>query len=346
MTELDSFDMLPLKAQLVRLRAVAMEAIKRYPIDVARVRQVSHGENTTFRVMASDGADFLLRVHRPQRHGRGVDSTAAVKSEMRWLEAIARESSVSAPVPLPATAGELTVVVESPAVPGERVCSVLRWMNGQLRDGSASPVHLGRVGRVMAQLHEHAVHWKRPTDFVRMNWNWQTIFGDVMVYGKVGAGEAWALLPPKLEGEFHRVADHVGGVMNELGDGPDAVGLIHADMHLSNVLFQAGEARPIDFDDCGVGYWLYDMAVALWELRHKDNYSQFRAEFLSGYRSVRPIDDELLRHLDSFIAAREVAFGLWFAGMAQSNESFRAKFDKEMAFIEGSLNRVLPATAR
>lgn len=346
MAELDSFDVLPLKAQLARLRRVALDAIQRYPVRVAQLRQVSHGENTTFRVTAVDGADYLLRVHRPQRHGRGVDSAAAVRSEMQWLSAIARDSAVSAPVPLLSAAGELTVVVDNGSVPGQRVCSALHWMGGQLREHSATPVHLARVGFAMAALHEHAQRWRRSNDFVRMTWDWNTFFGDVMVYGKVGAAEAWTLLPPKLRFAFERVADHVGTVMAELGDGPDAVGLIHADMHMGNVLFHAGEARPIDFDDCGIGYWLYDIAVALWELRHKDNYAQYRAEFLGGYRAVRTLDDDVLRHLDSFIAAREVAFGLWFAGMSQTNQSFKAKFDKEMAFIEGSLNRVLPATAR
>lgn len=343
---LDSFDVLPLRTQLARLRTVAMQAIERYPIDVAHVRQVSHGENTTFRVTAVDGADYLLRVHRPQRHGRGVDSAAAIRSEMDWLSAIARESPVSAPVPVLSARGELTEVVDHSAVPGQRVCSVLRWMNGTQRKHSALPVHLARVGCAMAELHDHARGWTRPPGFVRMRWDWNTFFGDVMVYGKVGAKEAWTLLPSNLRSKFERVADHVGSVMAELGDGPDAVGLIHADMHMGNVVFHHGEARPIDFDDCGVGYWLYDIAVALWEMRHKDNYPECRSAFLSGYRAVRPIADDVLGHLDSFIAAREVAFGLWFAGMSQTNESFRAKFDNEMAFIEGSLKRVVPAIAR
>lgn len=170
MAELDSFDVLPRKTQLVRLRAVAMEAIMHYPIDVAHVRHVSHGENTTFRVTASDAADFLLRIHRAQRHGRGVDSSAAVRSELQWLAALARESPVSAPVPLPTVGRELAIVVDNEAVPGQRVCSVLHWMSGQLREHSASPIHLGRVGRAMAELHVHAQRWSRPKNFTRITW--------------------------------------------------------------------------------------------------------------------------------------------------------------------------------
>ena len=32
-------------------------------------------------------------------------------------------------------------------------------------------------------------------------------------------------------------------------------------------LFMRREVGLIDFDDCGFGYRLYDIAVALWELR-------------------------------------------------------------------------------
>ena len=45
-----------------------------------------------------------------------------------------------------------------------------------------------------------------------------------------------------------------------------ATGLIHADLHYENFLFHDGVARAIDFDDCGWGFYLYDVAVTLWEL--------------------------------------------------------------------------------
>ena len=57
--------------------------------------------------------------------------------------------------------------------------------------------------------------------------------------------------------------------MQRLGQGPNVFGLIHADAHLDNVLFDGQQARLIDFDDCGFGYRIYDVAVALWELRHR-----------------------------------------------------------------------------
>jgi Ser/Thr protein kinase RdoA (MazF antagonist) len=79
--------------------------------------------------------------------------------------------------------------------------------------------------------------------------------------------------------------------MAALGEGPDQFTLIHADLHLDNALFHRGEVQVIDFDDCGHGYLVYDLAVALWELRHRPDYQAFQDAMLAGYGSVRPLPD-------------------------------------------------------
>ena len=199
--------------------------------------------------------------------------------------------------------GKLTTVAASPDVPEARVCSVLRWMDGRIHAAAPRPVHLYRLGDVMARLHDHAARWRVPPGFVRIRWDWETFFGDTMVYGGIGAADVWELLPDDLRRRFARVASGMRRVMSQLGEGADNVGLIHADMHLGNALFWRGEVRVIDFDDCGFGYWLYDIAVPLWELRHRNDYGHFRSALIDGYTRRRPLPPGCLAHLDDFIAA-------------------------------------------
>lgn len=99
-------------------------------------------------------------------------------------------------------------------------------------------------------------------------------------------------------------------------------GLIHADLHLGNALFQHGDVKLIDFDDCGTGPRLYEVAVALWELRDGPDYPVFRDALLAGYQAEREVD---VTQLDEFIALRQIAFDLWYTGTAQVNPAFAAK---------------------
>jgi Ser/Thr protein kinase RdoA (MazF antagonist) len=214
-------------------------------------------------------------------------------------------------------------------------------MKGRNHNHSPRPVHLYRLGGVLAQLHDHADRWRLPDGFVRIRWDHEAYFGNTMVYGNVDAADAWKLLPANLQRDFAAVADEVGDVMQRLGQGPNVFGLIHADAHLDNVLFDGHRARLIDFDDCGFGYRIYDVAVALWELRHRDDYPTFNEAFVRGYIEHRELPVEQLKHLDAFIAAREVAFGLWLVGMAETRPAFRKELEAEFGYIERSLRIVL-----
>jgi len=341
------------RSEIMRIRRLAARAMSAYDVSEPRMELIAHGENTTFRVVGGDSnletlstsgeidGQFLLRVHRPTRHGRDVDSEAAIRSELRWLMALRADTSLAVPEPVPTVGGSLTTTATADGVAGPRVCSLLRWMKGRNHNRSARPVHLYRLGGVLAQLHNHADGWRPPDGFVRIRWDHEAYFGNTMVYGNVDAADAWTLLPANLQRDFERVAEEVSNVMGLLGQGPDVFGLIHADAHLDNVLFDGPETRLIDFDDCGFGYRIYDVAVALWELRHRDDFSSFKDALVGGYTEHRPLPIDQLRHLDAFIAAREVAFGLWLAGMAQTRPAFREELPAEFAYIERSLGIVL-----
>ena len=245
------------------MRRLAVRALDAFPLADRELRLVADEENTTFRVDATapDGRDrFLLRVHRPARHGRNVDSAAAIGSELGWL-----------------TASVLGAALDGRPSPHPR------------------PVHLRRLGSVMARLHNHAGQWRVPPGFVRIRWNWETFFGDTMVYGGISAAEVWDLLPDNLRRRFAQVASGMRSVMTHLGEGADTFGLIHADLHLGNALFWRDEVKVIDFDDCGFGYWLYDIAVALWELRHRHDYQDFRSALIDGYTRHRPLPAGVVR---------------------------------------------------
>ncbi|SDM68417.1 phosphotransferase enzyme family protein [Allokutzneria albata] len=328
-----------------RARRVALRALSAYPLADPTLRFVALGENTTFQVRArtdsGEAERFLLRVHRPMRHGRFIDSTAAISSELRWLTALREQTDLVVPQPVPTRDGELITTTSAPDVP--LTCSVLRWMEGRRYSSSPRPVYLRRLGGALARVHNHADTWPLPGGFVRIRWDWETFFGDTMQYGGINAAQVWDLLPDDLRRAFDQIAAAARHTMARLDERPGAVGLIHADLHLDNALFAGDVVKLIDFDDCGIGYRLYDVAVALWELRHRDDYAAMRTALIGGYTAHRPLPEDDLGDLDLFIAVREVAFGLWFVGTAQVNPVFRDRLPRTLDGIRRSLAVVLRA---
>jgi Ser/Thr protein kinase RdoA (MazF antagonist) len=108
-----------------------------------------------------------------------------------------------------------------------------------------------------------------------------------------------------------------------------------------NVLFSRGEARPIDFDDCGYGYWIYDLATPLAHWQTHSQWSIYRQALLDGYASGRPLPKEQLAHLGLFMAARHVAEMLWGIDQAQSNPGFRQELDEWLAWAALHVARYL-----
>jgi Ser/Thr protein kinase RdoA (MazF antagonist) len=335
--------------QVRRVRRLAQGALEQYGLPDAQMSLVGHGENTTFRVTSpATGTDrlehegyvtgrYLLRVHRP-----GYQTHQSLASELAWLAAL-RETGLVVPAPVPARSGEFLVEVAVAGLPEPRYCSLLCWVRGRLLRRRIRPQHFAALGQLMARLHAQSVHWQLPTGFTRRHWDGDGLFGDRAGF-HLPAREVWALLPQPYAEIFQPVAEQARQAMDRLGQGSDALGLIHADLFLGaegNVLFDAGEARPVDFDDCGFGYWIYDLAVPLSHWQTATNWPSIREALLGGYAQVHSLPEGLEAHLDLFMAARHVSEILWATDMAQVNPGFRKELAGWLEWAAAHVRRYL-----
>jgi Ser/Thr protein kinase RdoA (MazF antagonist) len=309
--------------RLRRLRQLASVALDAYGLAGARFKLVRDAGNTMFRVYASnpvptrtandlyEEGQYLLRIHQP-----GYQATDAIKLELAWLTGMCQDANLPVPEPIPTLDGRLLTLGSVPGIPEERTCSLLRWLKGRFLTKGIGPRHYRAQGRLMAQLHDYAAHWQPPPGFTKRRWDWNGMFVDVEGTG-LTASQIWPLVPRQYVESFRVVTRRVRRVMDEWGTGPDVYGLIHADLGVdANVLFWRGEARAIDFDDSGFGYWMYDLAVSLEHCREDDESPQFRDALLGGYAEIRSLPEEQLEHLGLFMAAWDVYLSLWAAGMA------------------------------
>ena len=296
------------EVQIVRLRELAYAALADYTIDPHRLTLLNHQENTTYRVDDSDGASYVLRIQRVTgRPWHLARSPAMVEGEMAWLSALRRDSNLLVPEPVPTRTGMLYSVAEAPGVPEPRICVLLRWLDGRFYNEGLAPAHLWRMGKLMAQLQVQGATFQPPPGFSREQL-------DDVSEPVVGAmlREAATAGPPADGETVAAVVRRVRAAQAALGAGPDRYGLIHGDLHQGNVLFTDREAAAIDFDDCGWAYYVYDLAVPLYELKSRPNYPALREALLAGYCTVRPLPPGCVDHLDTYIALRALHFGLWF----------------------------------
>jgi Ser/Thr protein kinase RdoA (MazF antagonist) len=330
------FEGLSYLGRIRRMRQLAQVALNAYGLSDARFKLLRQTGNTLFRVyevnpVSTTKAElyaqgqYMLRIHQP-----GYQTTEAIVLELAWLAAMCRDANLPVPEPVSTLDGNLLTQVSISGIPEEHNCSLLRWLKGRYITEDIRPHHYRAQGRLMAQLHNHAAHWQPPPGLAKRKYDWDGLFRDDAGVG-IPASEAWLLLPPQYVKPFEVVARKVKQVMDEWGKGPDIYGLIHADLGLdANVLFWHGEARAIDFDDSGFGYYIYDLSLALEHCQEDEALPQFRDALLDGYTQVRSLPEDQLEYLDLFLAAYYVYLSLWAAAIAHLHPNYREQLLRRM----------------
>ncbi|WP_308203805.1 phosphotransferase enzyme family protein, partial [Frankia gtarii] len=110
------------------------------------------------------------------------------------------------------------------------------------------------------------------------------------------------------------------------GRGPDRFGLIHADMRMANLLvpddagiigaggLRAGrtdEVCVIDFDDCGFGWYLWDLAASLSFIEHLDSAGDLVAAWLAAYQRRLPLTAADVAMIPTFVLLRRLLLVAW-----------------------------------
>jgi Ser/Thr protein kinase RdoA (MazF antagonist) len=325
--------------------------LRRFGIDDAGLTVLRHEHNTTFRVDSATGR-FVLRLNRI-----GVHDERTIASEMAWLAALAEDTDLGVPVPVAARDGSLVVSESAVGVPERRLAVLLRWQQGRLVDRRLSPRHLVSVGDLIGQLQRHALGWTPPGGFERPRVDALTTAARrAPVAGPVEAGtrgghptpddEASALaLVARLLGEDDRrvVADALRVARRStdvLAGAGNPTGLLHADLHYENVLFRDGRALAIDFDDCGWGAHLYDLAVPLSELEGRSNYRALRDALLDGYARRRPLPHGYDDHLRALALLRRAQLIVWILEsreQAAFRDDWRSWARKDVRALAGAV---------
>jgi Ser/Thr protein kinase RdoA (MazF antagonist) len=289
---------------------VAEAALGRYGLSAQREWQlINLSENATYRVDdPATGRSGILRVHRADYHDR-----AAIESELDWMAALGTDTDISTPSVLPTRDDDRVVTVDVDGVARHAVLFTV--VPGAEPDEAAET--FAELGAITARLHRHSRTWRRPDGFARFTWDWSNSLGERARWGRwqdgIGVGDAErAVLAPAAELVRARLAEY--------GTSPDRFGLIHADLRAANLLVDGDRLNVIDFDDCGLSWFLYDFAAAVSFVEHDPRLPEWQAAWLRGYRTVEPIDPVDEQMLATFVMMRRLMLVSWMGSHSYSRE--------------------------
>jgi Ser/Thr protein kinase RdoA (MazF antagonist) len=271
----------------------------------ASLSLLSLSENATYRVDdAADGRVAVLRVHRTGYHQPG-----AIASELAWLQALRRDEGLRTPAVYRAADGSDVVDVRVGDLTRQTV--LFELLPGAEPDSGQSGQlarHFGVLGEICALMHKHSRSWARPGSFVRFSWDFDSCVGPSGRWGKwqdgIGVGR-------EERSVLGRAADLMRQRLARYGTGPDRFGLIHADMRLANLLVHGPDIQVIDFDDCGFGWYMFDIGASLSFIEHDPRVPELCDAWLTGYRRVIPLPDADAAEIPTFVLLRRLQLVAW-----------------------------------
>ncbi|WP_326742729.1 phosphotransferase enzyme family protein [Streptomyces sp. NBC_01768] len=299
-----SFLCLPHAAQLDLLEWQTRAALsKYYGLDggAAQMEVQQYEDNAVWRVTPAGRSSFVARLS--VRDGRPACQQF---SEMRWLESLAASRTVAVPAPVTTTDGHYVVPLEVPGHDEPATLALLHWLPGTAEPPFRQPGVAREMGSVTAHLHEHAATVPLP-EFDRPVWDAETILLNGHALTDPVAQEQ---LDPEGAAALRKVAELIIPSLQEGGQGDR--GRIHGDLHRENmILLPDGGIGLIDFDDCGTGHYLLDIATVLSSIhriaqKELGAYKEFARAFLAGYAQVRPLPTDWARLLEPYLLLRDV----------------------------------------
>lgn len=286
-----------------RLSDLARHALSLYGIPGnAGIDLLSHSENTVFKISdPRTPVPTVMRIHRPNYQTRN-----AIQTELDWMNAL-NADGIGTPQAVAGLDGACLQDVTLDPV-GKRTVALFKWIDGSFPDESNLASSMRRLGRLSARMHVQSKQWQRPAYFERMAWDHQ---------GTIGRAAHWGQWEdaPGLQPDHRSVLQQTEKLLCErldaFGKTPDRFGLIHADLRVANLLVDGDETHIIDFDDCGLGWFLHDMASALSFIEHRAERYSLMDAWAAGYCEVGSLSALELAEFPTFLMQRRLQLLAW-----------------------------------
>ena len=306
MTKASKLSELGIRQQRALFECAANETLPGWQLGEYSLDWISYSTNAVFDV-GSQAGRYVLRLHPP---GRITEDS--LQAELLWLRAIRQRTKLLAPVPAPHPDGRLFISITSPMLNSadKLHCVLFERLEGEIKPAGALTLEDMRLaGAYLGGLHRDA-QCHLPADLVRHRLDYEGMFGAESPYYVAKDSD---MVAREHRDVFREVRERVRHAMTRLDRRGAGFGLVHADLLAKNILFADRAMAALDFEFCGWGYFLYDLAPLLWQLKGERAaaYAPLEESLWGGYLSVRREAENERDQLDTLIAARQLLSCRW-----------------------------------
>lgn len=306
---------------LEKLNRLARASLSRYELSSrATATLINYTENSTYRVDdPASGNRFIFRIYRLGYHDRQT-----IESELRWMSALRRDAGVQTAETVSARDGATLLLLSDDVLPELRFGAMFTFLNGTEPPEDHLPESFDRLGEVAARMHLHSRTWDLPPGFKRPTWNFESMLGGTRpTWGRWQDGVG---LDPEREKLLGRLTEIVARRLERFGFGREQFGLVHADLRLANLLVDGDQTQVIDFDDCGFGWYLYDLSTALTFMEERTDAQELVGAWVRSYRRLTPLTKDEEGEIPTFMMLRRMMVVAWIGSHS----------DTELARSEGA----------
>lgn len=295
--------------------AVANASLEKYGWqDRCEAKLIVLSENATYMVKNKETGEKegVLRISRP-----GYHTLDELNSEMKWLRQINDYTPLLVANPIKGLDGKNIQEITGPDG-NVYFCVICNFLPGEAPDENNEEQMVKQfryLGETTAYLHRQTEIWNGTDKLDRMVWTYDTIIGEHAAWGD------WRAFPdmtPEAENILSEVSRIIKRRLERYGTNENNFGLIHADLRLANLLIEGDQIKVIDFDDCGFGWHLHDLASALSFIEDKPIVPKLVNAWLAGYKKVLPFTDTNFEEIDTFIMMRRLQLTAWLASHQES----------------------------
>lgn len=275
------------------------------------------GLNDSYKVITTSDT-FLLRIYR--HNWRSLEE---IKFELDALLHLQKKGADVA-YPIASHNGEYIVSINAPE--GLRYAILTRYIKGkELKFSSTENAAL--YGKNMAQLHLLSEQFS--SEHARFKLDVKHLITEPLQRIKPFLKESnddWEFIS--------NCAKTLSLQLQQALNRSQDIGFCHGDLHGGNAHYDGDKLAFFDFDCCGFGLRVYDLAVFKWALKQGKKEHQIWQSFLQSYLQYRPLNNNDLAMIDTLVSIRH----LWLIGLhidiavakGWLNEHY---FDQKMAFL-------------